>query len=1042
MEKEYWEKLHSPENEFRSAPFWAFNSKLKEKELRFQIRSMKEQGIGGFFIHSREGLETPYLSNEWMDAVKVSMDEAKKQGMEVWIYDEDKWPSGSAGGLVSQKNPEEYSSKGLTLETLTIDEAIERKACGRMEIGQEYIDGKILGIYTVSENNECINELLQGIHTEKEDAKILVLRREISKNSEWYNGFAPSDTLNPSAVEEFLNLTHEAYKNKFHENFGDTIKGFFTDEPNCCDFYSVFTKGRPWVTWTDGFDSYFKTKRGYDLIEYLPYLFYHGEKDSKVRHDYWYTIAELFQESYMKQVYEWCEKEGVESIGHILYENDLGYQARVCGAAMPQYAYLHRPGIDLLGEQTEEYLTVKQCTSVARQYGRKHTITETYGCTGWEFGFEGQKWLGDWQFVMGIDRRCQHLAQYSITGCRKRDYPPVFNYQTTWWKYNYLLEDYFARISMMMGEGETLCDVLVIHPMSSIWTRCGSSEKENLDNIEMNMGWTDEHITSLNEWGDIWNRMSKILLGAHIDFDFGDEILLKQNGSVEKGALVVGECKYHTVIVPGILSMFENTKRLLEEFSKTGGKVILVKPLPDMIEGEMVSELRNDLANLSGSVIVEKFENISEYLYRNSDECVRIRNRDGQEASDILVKIKRQDHNYVFFMVNNDRKEEQTVTIEFFKTGKVLQYDPWLDKHSELTVKECVNGSMRFIASFTPAQSLIFIINTDEKPDVGNVEFPYEHPHYTEPVLAALGPAAKIRRTMENVLTLDTCRYRLNNEEMSAVMEVWKAQKEIREKLNMQQIYYNGAPQRYFWLNIPCEKDGVFFELEFEFDVKNVPVNDCYVVIEKAGNFTVKLNSEPCIIEDDYFIDHEMNRFRLPEMNRGRQKLSISGKYNQAMELEDIYIIGDFAVDTDRCICSENEKIHFGDWCLQGYYHYPGSIVYEFEFLYNENSDKKKMLKMGDYKATLGVVRLNGKVTGYLMGNTVDSIELTEYIQKGNNHLEIEIIGSPRNMFGPFHQAYTGCSRISWADFRTEGKFYTNDYVLEPYGIFGQITIV
>lgn len=121
----------------------------------------------------------------------------------------------------------------------------------------------------------------------------------------------------------------------------------------------------------------------------------------------------------MKQIYEWCEKEGVELTGHMLYENDLGYQTRVCGAAMPQYKYIHRPGIDLLGEQTKEYLTVKQCASVAHQYGKKHTISETYGCTGWEFGFDGQKWLGDWQFVNGIDRRCQHLAQYSISDAGK-----------------------------------------------------------------------------------------------------------------------------------------------------------------------------------------------------------------------------------------------------------------------------------------------------------------------------------------------------------------------------------------------------------------------------------------------------------------------------------------------------------------------------------------------------------------------------------------------------------------------------------------------
>lgn len=98
-------------------------------------------------------------------------------------------------------------------------------------------------------------------------------------------------------------------------------------------------------------------------------------------------MAQRFEESYMKQVYEWCDKRGLRTTGHILYENDLGYQTRVCGAAMPQLRYLHNPGIDLLGAQTDEYLTVKQCASVAHQYERSMTISEAYGCTGWELDF-------------------------------------------------------------------------------------------------------------------------------------------------------------------------------------------------------------------------------------------------------------------------------------------------------------------------------------------------------------------------------------------------------------------------------------------------------------------------------------------------------------------------------------------------------------------------------------------------------------------------------------------------------------------------------
>ena len=118
-----WKKVfEKPGKEYRSAPFWAWNEKINEQESKFQIQEMSDKGMGGFFIHSREGLETPYLSEDWMKQVDVAVREAKEKDMEVWIYDEDKWPSGCAGGLVSHANPREYSAKGLTMELMSSEE--------------------------------------------------------------------------------------------------------------------------------------------------------------------------------------------------------------------------------------------------------------------------------------------------------------------------------------------------------------------------------------------------------------------------------------------------------------------------------------------------------------------------------------------------------------------------------------------------------------------------------------------------------------------------------------------------------------------------------------------------------------------------------------------------------------------------------------------------------------------------------------------------------------------------------------------------------
>ena len=69
-------------------PFWSWNDRLKEDELRRQINNMYDMGMKGFFMHARMGLETEYMSDEWYDAVNVCIDEARKLGLEAWSYDE------------------------------------------------------------------------------------------------------------------------------------------------------------------------------------------------------------------------------------------------------------------------------------------------------------------------------------------------------------------------------------------------------------------------------------------------------------------------------------------------------------------------------------------------------------------------------------------------------------------------------------------------------------------------------------------------------------------------------------------------------------------------------------------------------------------------------------------------------------------------------------------------------------------------------------------------------------------------------------------
>ena len=96
------ELFRNPTAEYRGTPFWALNSHLTKEELCRQIDIFKEMGLGGFHLHVRTGLENEYLGEEYMELMKDTVVKAKNEDMLAWLYDEDRWPSGAAGGLVTK----------------------------------------------------------------------------------------------------------------------------------------------------------------------------------------------------------------------------------------------------------------------------------------------------------------------------------------------------------------------------------------------------------------------------------------------------------------------------------------------------------------------------------------------------------------------------------------------------------------------------------------------------------------------------------------------------------------------------------------------------------------------------------------------------------------------------------------------------------------------------------------------------------------------------------------------------------------------------
>lgn len=404
------------DKKFCPIPFWSWNEKLNKEETTEQVVLMDEAGIGGFFMHARGGLSTPYLGKEWFENVAAAVEEGDRRGMHSWAYDENGWPSGFGGGIVNGMG-EKYQQKYLRMS---------------VEEPKEHVLGK------------------NGDH--------------------WFyyeiNPFYV-DTLDEHVTEEFLKVAYEPY----YEKFGNRIKGFFTDEPQI---------SRNGIPWSLVFEEEYKKRYGKNLLHHLEELFLSVGEYRKTRIQFWKMVTDLFSKSFCGKIYDWCHEHGMELTGHLVLEETLESQLTTNGACMPHYEYFDMPGMDWLGRKIYPCLTPLQVSSVAEQLGKEDVLSETFALCGHNVSFAEMKGIYEWQMVHGINRLCQHLQGYSLRGIRKRDYPPAMYYQQPWWEgYREFLNP-LSRAGMLLSRGKKKVDILLIHPQTTAWSLFDCGENKGL----------------------------------------------------------------------------------------------------------------------------------------------------------------------------------------------------------------------------------------------------------------------------------------------------------------------------------------------------------------------------------------------------------------------------------------------------------------------------------------------------------------------------------------------------------------------------------
>ena len=971
------DSFRNPEAVFRAAPFWSWNDDLQNDELERQAVDMKERGWGGYFMHSRVGLITPYLGEEWMDRIRHTVEVSEREGLCAYLYDEDKWPSGYAGGIVPRMDKQFRNT------------VLQRTATPPPEQTND-----VLAIFAKRGGSWV------KVDTPTDGEETAYISRYIEPmGNPWFNGTTYVDLMNPDAVKAFIDVTLEPYADLVGEHFGKTIPGCFTDEPSYMSWIGDIASEQT-VTWTARFPEEFRKRWGYDILDEAMSIFEQAGDYTKVRWHFWRTALELYVAAYSEPYGRWCREHNLQMTGHYMLEDNFHGQIHWIGAAMPHYEHMGWPGMDHLSMNIDNVMTAKQVTSVCHQLGKKRALSELYGCSGQDFSFKERKWIADWHMVHGINLLNPHLSLYTMRGERKRDFPPTISYQQPWWKFNNLIADYKARVAWALTRGKRVTKVLVVHTIESGWAT-----------------YTPNEGGPANQYSDWFDGVSKWLLENHYDFDYGDESIMANHGSVVDDRFCVGECAYDLVIIPPAETLRSSTIELLSQWMDTDGDVIAVKPIPRRIDADAANDPWELLRN---AIVVEyDHEDFSSALEGLLEPTVQILSPEGNPVRSVWYHHRKDDDHEIYFFANTDLEHGHNCRIIIEGTGTVEVWDALSGDVTQIP-EEVIDDGILEVDVFIEAAGSLLLVHDPSRPSKSLADTHIHEEEEVEEIEIVLSDLWNIERKDPNAITLDMATLSLGKGDPSPLQSAIQTANAVRA--------HEGS-----------------FILEYPFTIDSMPKGPVSLVLETPEAFEIFVNGKS-VSQDDggMWLDTTFRkRDIISQITEGANTVTIKGVATADIEIESMYVIGDFAVTTEdlRTFAIEADELDRtpgGDLVEQGYPFFAGTLSMTQTFEWSGDQPEMAMLSLDGVGAIVADVWVNGENAGQVIWDPWE-IDVARFLKDGENEIRIDLVNSLRNLLGPHHHRMGELKSVGPGTFRDEGN-WTDIYQFVPFGI-GEATI-
>ncbi|MHB1461742.1 MAG: glycosyl hydrolase [Armatimonadota bacterium] len=570
----------TPPRHLHTQPFWHMNGRLTTQQILEQLQASAQlSGFGGVTVLPVSETQPDFLSEEYFARYKELLDEALRLGLEVILYDDINFPSGSADGQMKEKYPDDITKRLDKTE-------IEITGPGQAVI-PELPKGSVMGAVAMNQHFERIDisssvkgNGLQWTAPEGQ-WKVMVF-------SCVTDGFDRVDYMSPSAVEKYIGLTFERYYQQFKAHFGKTIKTCFYD-----DISLMYTAG--YRTWTPDYNRRYLRERGQNPICLYPALWYDiGPETASARVSLFSFRAELMAQGFPKIVGEWCRKHGVTATGHSAGNYDPS-PVDMGGDNILFYQHSEMPLLDAIFYHGHGRNGFKMTTSSANSFDHPITAAEVYGAFSEEATDPAMMYRMVMElFARGVSFIIPHGMWYDPEHVR---IPPLISHFSK--KLLPMLPAYnqfCARLCLLLQGGRHVADIALMYPIESLeafyhfdapdMTRFGYYVPPESDYLEV----------------------SGLLTGSvRRDFTFLHPQVLQDKCTVQGNTIHlrnrVNWEDYKLVIMPSGKVVSWQALKKIRRFVENGGKLIAIGLLPTQsAEPGHDADVQRIIQKLFGSV--------------------------------------------------------------------------------------------------------------------------------------------------------------------------------------------------------------------------------------------------------------------------------------------------------------------------------------------------------------------------------------------------------------------------------------------------------